>query len=639
MEELNLKNIFTLENIEAALEYILTRRNSCGTDGIYISDFKEYWEINGEHIVEEILTGKYVNSPVQVRELVMPTGKHRKIALHTCTDRLITRILSDSFQKKFDSSLSEYSYAYRKDKGSIQAIEQAAAYIQDGKTWVLEIDIENYFDNIDLARLENVLREWISDEMLISLIRQYLHCEVMEPEIAFCKKKEKGLIQGSSLSPVLSNLYLNKLDIELEESGLAFCRFCDNINIYFEDQTSALKWYEIIQNKLSDEFKLKINNKKSGIFMALNRTFLGYAFKQEKNGTVIVSRKTNKKAVWYSNWKTSALRYADREYHIVNNGILTRKDYTILFENEQGKRFLPVEVIDKLNIYSDVIFTSDFFEYVSKHNIDVAIYNKYGNFCGVFYGNKHAGSSNMIVKQVMLYNDEVKRLSVAKSIIMAAAHNMRSNIRYYYKKDKTQKEDIDRMSDFIKKMNEATSIQNLMLIEAQCRQCYYHYMGKIISSEEFPFVQRQKRPPTDQVNAMISFGNVFLYERIATEINKTALDIKVGFLHATNRRTASLNLDLAEIFKPIIVDRVIFTVIHKKIINASSHFEPFGDKGIYLNTEGKKIFISELKKKLYSKISLDQKEISYNEIIRQEVWKIYRLIDQGEKYKPYKYSN
>lgn len=182
-------------------------------------------------------------------------------------------------------------------------------------------------------------------------------------------------------------------------------------------------------------------------------------------------------------------------------------------------------------------------------------------------------------------------------------------------------------------------IQNLMLIEAQCRQCYYHYMGKIISSEEFPFVQRQKRPPTDQVNAMISFGNVFLYERIATEINKTALDIKVGFLHATNRRTASLNLDLAEIFKPIIVDRVIFTVIHKKIINASSHFEPFGDKGIYLNTEGKKIFISELKKKLYSKISLDQKEISYNEIIRQEVWKIYKLIDQGEKYKPYKYSN
>lgn len=270
MEELNLKNIFTIENKDVAMEYILTRKNSCGIDGIYISDFKAYWEINGEHIIEEVLTGKYVNSPVQVYELVMPTGKHRKIALHTCTDRLITRILSDSFQKKFDSSLSDYSYAYRKDKGIIKAIEQVAAYIQYGKTWVLEIDIENYFDNIDLEQMETILREWIKDEMLISLIQQYLHCEVMETENAFCIKKEKGLIQGSSLSPVLSNLYLNKLDKDLEELGLAFCRFCDNINIYFEDKTSALKWYEIIRNKLSDEFKLKINSKKSGIFMALN---------------------------------------------------------------------------------------------------------------------------------------------------------------------------------------------------------------------------------------------------------------------------------------------------------------------------------------------------------------------------------
>lgn len=129
---------------------------------------------------------------------------------------------------------------------------------------------------------------------------------------------------------------------------------------------------------------------------------------------------------------------------------------------------------------------------------------------------------------------------------------------------------------------------------------------------------------------MISFGNVFLYERIATEINKTSLDIKVGFLHATNKRPASLNLDIAEIFKPIIVDRTVFTVVHKKILSASAHFQPMEKKGIYLNAVGKQIFINELMKKLYTKITIGNKTTTYNAIIRNEVWKISKMIEYDE---------
>ena len=477
------------------------------------------------------------------------------------------------------------------------------------------------------------------NEQVLRLFRQNLYCTVLEEEDFHYKINERGLIQGGSLSPVLSNIYLHKLDKELEEEGLTFCRFGDNINVYFEDRIGAVKWYADIQNKLERDYNLVINSKKSGVYPALNRTFLGYSFKKEQKDIVLISKKPKRKTIWYSNWKTSAIQYSDGEYHIINNGILTRKDYTLLFENEKGKRYLPIETTNKLNIYSDVILASEFLEYASMKNIDIAIFNIYGKFCGVFYCNKHAATSNMIVKQVTLYNDEARRLLVAKNIIIAAAHNMRSNIRYYFKKNKVSKEDIQKMSDFILKMKAAISIQNLMLIEAQCRQCYYLYMGKIINSQEFPFIQRVKRPPTDEVNAMISFGNVFLYERIATEINKTALDIKVGFLHATNRRPSSLNLDIAEIFKPLIVDRVIFTLIHKRIINASAHFKVVGEKADYLHSEGKRLFISELRKKLYSKRTVEQKVKTYNALIRDEIWKIYKMIDMGDKYKPYKYSS
>lgn len=633
-----LEDIFTEENIQNALHHVLSRKNSCGIDGIFVKDFEEYWILNGQKILKQVMNGVYMASPVQLREIIMPTGKHRIIAHYTCTDRLITRILAESLQKEVDDSLSEYSYAYRKQRGVIKAVEQAAAYMQAGKIWVLELDIENYFDNINLTLMEEKIREIILDKNLFSLMEQYLRCEVMEEEYTKTYIKDKGLVQGCSLSPVLSNIYLNKLDQQMEKEGLSFCRFGDNINIYFYNKLEAAEWYAKIKTIIENEFDLHLNIRKSGIYLGVNRIFLGYSFKKQRSGEILTARNVKKKTIFYANWHTSALQYTGKEYHIINDGILTKKDYTLLFENEKEKKYLPVETVDKLNIYSNVIFDAGFFEMVSRYNIDVSIFDKYGKHCGTFCGSKHARTSDMIIKQVSLYNNDAKRLSVAKSILIAAAHNMRANVRYYVKKEKLKKENVDKLSAFIKKLNDASSISNLMMIEAQCRQSYYTYMGKIISDGPFHFAQRTKRPPRDAVNAMISFGNVFLYEKIATEIYKTSLDIKVGFLHSTNRRKATLNLDIAEIFKPVIVDRVIFTVIHKRILDVSRHFESQENNGVYLNREGKRLFINELMRKVYTKITVDRKLITYEALIRNEIWKIYRMIERGEPYKPYKYT-
>ena len=154
----------------------------------------------------------------------------------------------------------------------------------------------------------------------------------------------------------------------------------------------------------------------------------------------------------------------------------------------------------------------------------------------------------------------------------------------------------------------------------------------------FIFEKRTRRPPQNPLNALISFGNVFLYRRIATEIHKTALDIRIGFVHATNNRSESLNLDIAEIFKPIIVDRAIFTAIHNMEIRAEEHFAKEGENGIYLNKEGKRIFIRELERKLYQKISVDGKRITYDTLIRNEIRKVLHMVQKGEKYKPFKYT-
>ena len=160
----------------------------------------------------------------------------------------------------------------------------------------------------------------------------------------------------------------------------------------------------------------------------------------------------------------------------------------------------------------------------------------------------------------------------------------------------------------------------------------------MIENEEFIFEKRTRRPPMNEVNALISFGNTFLYRRIANEIYKTALDIRIGLVHSANSRSESLNLDIAEIFKPIIVDRAIFTVIHNLQINKKLHFEVKDNGGVYLNNNGKRIFIKELEKKLGSKISIDGQKISYEHIIKNEIYKIVKFIQEGEKYRSFKYT-
>ncbi len=142
----------------------------------------------------------------------------------------------------------------------------------------------------------------------------------------------------------------------------------------------------------------------------------------------------------------------------------------------------------------------------------------------------------------------------------------------------------------------------------------------------------------EKLNVLISFGNVFMYQRIAPEIQKTALDIRIGFVHAINNRSQCLNLDIAEIFKPIIVDRAIFTVIHNMEINKNEHFEQMENGGIYLNTAGKRIFIRALEQKLYQKLSIKGIRKIYDTIIRDEIKKIIAYVKNNENYKPFKYT-
>lgn len=188
------------------------------------------------------------------------------------------------------------------------------------------------------------------------------------------------------------------------------------------------------------------------------------------------------------------------------------------------------------------------------------------------------------LKQCAIYMDAEKRLELAKQMELAGLHNMRANVRYYdKKKPQTElKETESELGKCIEHIREGKSVEELLLIEARARQRYYSFFNYVLRQDGFRFERRTKQPPQDPLNALISFGNTLLYNHFLQSIWKTSLDPRVGIVHATNQRSYSLNLDFADIYKPIVVDRVIFSLINLYQIKPDEDFERIENGEVYL---------------------------------------------------------
>lgn len=631
-----MKTIFSEESFNISIDNLLKKKDSCGIDGVLISQFRSYFDINKDKIINSLIDSTY--KPNTIEEVLIPkdNGKERKIFKYTCTDRVILDIIKRYLTPRYEDTFSMYSYAYRENKGTLDAVKQAAKYIEEDKDWVVELDIKDFFDSINIQRLETILSREIKNEGLLKLLHKYFYVYIKSGESK--KRKTIGIVQGSPISPLLSNIYMRDFDKYLE-SKYSFCRFSDNINIYCNTYMEAQNIYVDVDNYLRTKLGLSLNISKSGIFESMSRKLLGYQF-YENQGQVFVKQYKKEPFKFHSNWYTSSITKIDKNYHLVNDGILTKKDYTILFENEEKKFYIPIETCGSINVFSNVTFTSSFFELMNTKKLNVNVFNRYGKYLGSFYSSTHYKSNQTLLKQVEIYSDKKKRLELAKKIEIASIHNQRENLRYYFIHNRIVQlqEAIEFVSECLNKLKKCKTIEELMLIEARAKQKYYQMFDVMIANENFKFEKRTKRPPQNPVNALISFGNTILYQRIATEIHKTSLDIRVGLVHSTNSRKETLNLDIAEIFKPIIVDRTIFSMIHNNEIKADEHFQKQGKEGIYLNKEGKIEFLDSLDRKLYSKLKIEGNSMTYETLMRREVRKLEKCILEDGKYKPFKYT-
>jgi CRISPR-associated protein Cas1 len=330
-----------------------------------------------------------------------------------------------------------------------------------------------------------------------------------------------------------------------------------------------------------------------------------------------------------------------RNYYLFNPGRMSRKDNTLKFvtENETGSpintRRIPVEAVKSLYVFGSVDANSATYNFLGKQKIPVHFFDYYEHYTGSFHPKEYLLAGKMQLEQTKTHVSKKKRQYIAIAILDAAMHNMMKNIKYYHTRGKEMPEIIQKLNHYREQIHQTTSIPELMGLEGNFRQVYYSAFDIIL--DHFQMNGRSKRPPKNEVNALMSFGNMMCYTLCLDQVYHTQLNPTISYLHEPGTRRYSLCLDLAEIFKPLIVDRLIFRTLNRKEIKAS-HFDQRMN-GITLKDNARKTFIQLFNDRANETIMHRtlNKKVSYKHLIKLECYKLSKYILGIEKeYKPLK---
>lgn len=323
-------------------------------------------------------------------------------------------------------------------------------------------------------------------------------------------------------------------------------------------------------------------------------------------------------------------------YYLFANGELKRKDNNIsIITEDKGTKDLKIEVMNDIYLFGEISTNTKCINYLGQMKVPVHFFNYYGFYTGSFYPKETNVSGNLLIKQVEYYTDNEKRSEIAKEFIESAAFNIYRNLRYYNGRGKDLENVMGQIKGLQKELSKAENVNEIMGVEGNIRKVYYSAWKEIIN-QEIDFEKRVKRPPDNMINTLISFVNSLIYTTCLSEIYKTQLNPTISYLHSAGERRFSLCLDVAEIFKPLIGDRLIFSLLNKNMITKKD-FEK-GSNFYYLKENGRKKILKEYDERLKQTIKHKDlgREVSYSYLIRLECYKLIKHILGDKKYEGFK---
>ena len=325
-----------------------------------------------------------------------------------------------------------------------------------------------------------------------------------------------------------------------------------------------------------------------------------------------------------------------QSFYVYNDGEIKRKDNTLQFRTYEGeKRDIPIERISDIYVMSEMSFNTAFLNYISQYGIPIHFFNYYNFYTGSYYPRESLLAGQLLVNQVECYRDNVKRLKIAQKIIDAASFNIYRNLRYYNGRGKDVSKWMNEIDGLRKQIDKTNTINELMVIEVNIRKQYYAAWNVMVN-QEIKFEKRVMHPPDNMINSLISYINSLIYSKTLSEVYHTQLNPTISYLHEPGVRRYSLCLDISEVFKPLIGDRLIFSLSNRNQITEDSFTQELNF--LHLKKEASKLIVRELENSLKKTIKHKElgRQVSYQYLIRLELYKLIKHIIGEKEYEGFK---
>jgi len=323
-----------------------------------------------------------------------------------------------------------------------------------------------------------------------------------------------------------------------------------------------------------------------------------------------------------------------RKLFLLSSGRLERESNTLAFVAGEGKRFIPVKDVSSIYMFGELDLNKRALELLARERIPLHLFDFYGHYFGSFLPRRHYNAGIVTLRQAEHYMDPAKRLYLARRFVTGSIGNMLAVLRYYRGRGIDARAEVEALESARAAVDGAEGIEALMGVEGNAREAYYGAWNLVLP-EEFRYARRTRRPPRSRLDALMSMGNSLIYAAVLEEIHRTHMDPRIGYLHATDSRKFSLNLDISELFKPAVVDRTIFSLVNRSAMGDGDFSSDLG--GVFLSDAGKRKLLEEFEAHMESKVLHRRlgRNVSYRELIRIEVYKLERHVVEGAPYEPF----
>lgn len=652
MQSPQLSDALADPNLHQAWSKVYENQGCAGVDGETLADFADHLLANLDTLRNEVHYGTYRPQPLLQVAIDKPGGGKRLLSIPSVRDRILQTAVTLVIEPVFEAEFEDCSFAYRKGRSVDQAVARIQTLQRQGYQWVVDADIQAFFDNIDHTLLLRQIGRLITDNALLQLIQQWLNATVFDNGQFFTL--HQGVPQGSPISPLLSNLYLHHLDEALLADNACLVRFADDFLVLCKSQDRAEQMLELTDDLLG-RLRLSLNVQKTRVvhfdqgFRFLGVQFIrSLAFKTEPDPTDGIIQPVNAKQpappptqpaqtaaqtamqLAFAEAKLKANDFPHREIPLENLGLpdeadlpadsepLLRTLYLLQHGQVLGKeserlivrqehtvvREIPAIKVDQVMVFGNAQITTQAMHFCLQERIPIYLLSGQGNFYGVI--------DSFSTEPVLLHREQFLRaddpafcLAMAKALVHGKLANCRLLLQRLARRHGTG--ELATAAAGLKKtlasLKQATTLDELRGYEGSAANTYFQALSASVDNT-WGFTRRVRQPPTDGINAMLSYGYTLLFYNIYSLLRSRGLNPHVGFLHALRQGHPALASDIMEEFRALVVDAVVWNLaLNQRLTPDDFDYPKAAGEPCLLKPPARKMFIKALEEKLNAAIT------------------------------------